>query len=53
MKTNLKFKNFILLISILAILKGFFLSGVVSKTKDHKDKYGVYLVFAESLNKIH
>ena len=47
MRKNLKFKNFILLISILAILKGFFLSGVVSKNKDNKDRYGVYLVFAE------
>jgi len=47
MKINLKFKNFILLISILAILKGYFLSDFVSKNKNHKDKYGVYLVLAE------
>ncbi|MGH4050620.1 MAG: hypothetical protein ACREVX_04590 [Clostridium sp.] len=53
MKTNLKMKNFILIISILAILKGFFLSGVVNKNKDNKGRYGVYLVFAERVNKIH
>ena len=52
MKINLKFKNLILLISIIAILKVFFLSGVVSKSRDNKDRYGVYLVFAESNNKI-
>lgn len=47
MKINLKFKNFILLVFILAILKGYFLSDFVSKNKNHKDKYGVYLVLAE------
>ena len=47
MKIILKFKNLIILISIISILKGFFLTGFVSKNKDHKDKYGVYLVLAE------
>lgn len=53
MKIILKFKNLIILISIISILKGFFLTDFVSKNKDYKDKYGVYLVLAEWLNKIH
>jgi hypothetical protein len=47
MKIFLKFKNLIIMISLIAILKGFFLTGIVSKEKDYKDKYGVYLVLAE------
>ncbi len=53
MKNNLKFKNLIIMISLIAILKGFFLSDFVSKNKDHKDKYGVYLVLSECFNTIH
>ena len=47
MRINLIFKNLIILISIIAFLKGSFLVDFASKTKDHKDKYGVYLVFAD------
>ena len=47
MKINLIFKNFIILISIIAFLKGFFLADFASKSKDYKNKYGVYLVLAE------
>ena len=47
MKINLKFKNFIILISIVTLFKGYFLSDFASKNKDYKDKYGVYLVLAE------
>ena len=46
MKINLIFKNFIILLSIFAFLKGFFLADFTSKSKDYKDKYGVYLVLA-------
>ena len=46
MKTNF-FKNFIILISIIAFLKGSFFADFATKSKDYKDKYGVYLVFAE------
>ena len=52
MKINLKFKNFIILISIIALFKGYFLSDFASKSKDYKDRYGVYLVLAEWFNKI-
>jgi len=47
MKINSIIKNFIILISIIAFLKGSFLVDFASKSKDHKDKYGVYLVFAD------
>ncbi|MBU3213596.1 hypothetical protein LL033_12410 [Clostridium estertheticum] len=47
MKINSKLKNFIIVISIIALFKGYFLSDFASKTKDYKDKYGVYLVLAE------
>jgi len=46
MKTNL-LKNFIILISIIAFLKGSFFADFASKSKDYKDKYGVYLVFSK------
>ena len=47
MKITSKLKNFIIIISIIALFKGYFLSDFASKTKDYKDKYGVYLVFAK------
>ncbi len=47
MKFNLIFKNFIILISITTFLKGSFFIDFASKSKDYKDKYGVYLVLAE------
>lgn len=47
MKINLKFKKIIILISILALFKGYFSTDFASKNKDYKDKYGVYLVFAK------
>ena len=47
MKINLIFKNFIILISITTLLKGFFFFNFVNKGKDFKNKYGVQLVFAK------
>ena len=47
MKINSKIKNFIILISIIALFKGYFSSDFASKNKDYKDKYGVYLVFTK------
>ena len=45
MKINSKLKNFIILVSILALFKGYFSSNFACRNKDYKDKYGVYLVF--------
>ena len=45
MKINLKFKNFIILISITTFLKGSFFLKHVNKDDDFKNKYGVQLVF--------
>ncbi|WP_298847401.1 hypothetical protein [Clostridium sp.] len=46
MKINSRIKNFIILISIIALFKGYFLTDYAAKNKDYKDKYGVYLVLA-------
>jgi len=47
MKINSMFKNSIILIIIMAFLKGSLFADFASKSKDYKDKYGVYLVLAE------
>lgn len=52
MKINSRIKNFIILISIIALFKGYFLTDYAAKNKDYKDKYGVYLVLANWFNKI-
>ncbi len=46
MKINLTFRNFIILISIIAFLKGSLSITSASRDKDFKDKYGVQLVLA-------
>ena len=47
MKVNLVFKNFIILISIAALLKGSFFVNSKSNDEDYRDKYGVQLVLAK------
>jgi len=47
MKINLIFKNFIILISITAFLKGFYSINFENKNEDFKNKYGVELVLAK------
>ena len=47
MKINSTLKKFIMLVSIIAFLKGSFFADFASKSKDYKDKYGVYLVYAK------